>query len=140
MKHIFSVIAILAILLMSNISCTHNNGDIGPLFGNWKVTTIEINDKIDHAYQGNLFFEFQNDVTGMKVVYDNHNVAESYGQWKLTDKKLLIIYDDKILPPLLESHMCQGTNICEVITLTNKNFKFRLVTPHDTYTYTCVKW
>ena len=49
---------IIAAVVMTAISgsCTHNNGDIGPWFGEWKLTSIEIDGSPDAAYKANTFW------------------------------------------------------------------------------------
>lgn len=140
MKHIFHIITFISIILIGGASCTHNNGDIGPLFGNWKVTSIEINGIPDASYKGNIFFAFQTDITNMKAIYDNHVYSERFGQWKIEGENLLLTYNDTWYPPLSESHMSVGTNICRIIQLTNKDMKLSMTNSEATYTYTLIKW
>ena len=123
------------IIVVSLLSCTHNNGDIGPLFGQWKLTTLLIDENPDKNYKGNIYFSFQNDVTNMKIINDNQNVYDTYGHWKQEGNKLLLIYDDPIFPPLLETYFNPGINICEIITLDNKELILKRVTEDKTYTY-----
>lgn len=140
MKRIFHIITFLSIILIGGSSCTHNNGDIGPLFGNWKITSIDINGVPDASYKGNIFFAFQNDVTNMKAIYDDHSYSECYGRWEIDGDNLILTYNDTRLYPLKESYLSVGTNICHIIQLTNKDMKLSMTNSEATYTYTLIKW
>ena len=67
-RYIFT--ALLAIAAMC--SCTHNNGDIGPLFGQWKITDIATTDAatgtVTHNATSGAFLSFQNDVVTLTQV------------------------------------------------------------------------
>lgn len=88
--------ALLAIAAMC--SCTHNNGDIGPLFGQWKITDIATTDAatgtVTHNATSGAFLSFQNDVVTLTQVYDGqHLSALSYGQWELNGNSLTLYFD-----------------------------------------------
>lgn len=88
--------ALLAIAALC--SCTHNNGDIGPLFGQWKITDIATTDAVTgtvtHNATSGAFLSFQNDVVTLTQVYDGqHQSALSYGQWELNGKSLTLYFD-----------------------------------------------
>ena len=88
--------ALLAIAAMC--SCTHNNGDIGPLFGQWKITDIATTDAVTgtvtHNATSGAFLSFQNDVVTLTQVYDGqHQSALSYGQWELNGNSLTLYFD-----------------------------------------------
>ena len=88
--------ALLAIAALC--SCTHNNGDIGPLFGQWKITDIATTDAVTgtvtHNTTSGAFLSFQNDVVTLTQVYDGqHQSALSYGQWELNGNSLTLYFD-----------------------------------------------
>lgn len=88
--------ALLAIAALC--SCTHNNGDIGPLFGQWKITDIATTDAVTgtvtHNATSGAFLSFQNDVVTLTQVYDGqHQSALSYGQWELNGNSLILYFD-----------------------------------------------
>ena len=88
--------ALLAIAALC--SCTHNNGDIGPLFGQWKITDIATTDAVTgtvtHNATSGAFLSFQNDVVTLTQVYDGqHQSALSYGQWELNGNSLTLYFD-----------------------------------------------
>ena len=93
-RYIFT--ALLAIAAMC--SCTHNNGDIGPLFGQWKITDIATTDAVTgtvtHNATSGAFLSFQNDVVTLTQVYDGqHQSALSYGKWELNGNSLTLYFD-----------------------------------------------
>lgn len=49
MKTLSRIILIITALISLN-ACTHNNGDIGHLFGTWRLNTITINGDVDSVY------------------------------------------------------------------------------------------
>ena len=70
-------------------SCTHNNGDIGPYFGTWKMLSVEIDGEVDAGYSGNVFWKFQNKVVCMlRVNEENHTTTECWGTWEENDNVL----------------------------------------------------
>ena len=88
--------ALLAIAALC--SCTHNNGDIGPLFGQWKITDIATTDAVTgtvtHNATSGAFLSFQNDVVTLTQVYDGqHQSALSYGKWELNGNSLTLYFD-----------------------------------------------
>ena len=88
--------ALLAIAAMC--SCTHNTGDIGPLFGQWKTTdiatTAAATGTVTHNATSGAFLSFQNDVVTLTQVYDGqHQSALSYGQWELNGNSLTLYFD-----------------------------------------------
>ena len=40
-------ILFVALCVLINVGCTHNNGNIGPLFGLWHVTSIKVDGTVD---------------------------------------------------------------------------------------------
>lgn len=84
----FKSLAVYAMLILSvNLfcCCTRNNGDIGPWFGSWQLTEIEIDGAKVSSYGENIFWAFQNDVFSMKYVYPNdpgHSVDDRWGTWE----------------------------------------------------------
>lgn len=86
----------------ASLGCTRNNGDIGPLFGQWHLTQIKIDDQTDTSYDGHLFWLFQNQVVEMLQMHpapDNH-VAVSYtGTWTRLDGYLVLNYSHSETDP-----------------------------------------
>lgn len=140
MRYISAYKILFLIIMTASLSCTHNNGDIGPIFGQWKLTSIFINDKEDQGYKENIFFAFQNDVTSMRIVRENQDVSETFGHWKLDGDILLLIYDDPDLEPLSETYFTEGVNTCEIITLSGKELILKREANGNIYIYRLKKW
>lgn len=140
MNHIPVYKILFLTIIVTLLSCTHNNGDIGPLFGQWKLTEILINDKPDQNYGGNIFFAFQNDVTNMRMVCEHNETIEKYGHWEQNGDILLLIYDDPNYLPLPETYFNTGVNTCEIITLNSKELILKRKSDNGTYTYKFKKW
>lgn len=118
-------------MLLTLASCTHNNGDIGPLFGQWKVTSIDIDEKPMEDYKGNLFFSFQNDVV---LVYG------TYGQWIQTGNSIDFIFSmEPIGYPNIPGFKF-GHNPYQIISLNKDYFNFTSTIEGKTYTYHLKKW
>ena len=79
----FSIFVILLTSLLA--ACTHNDGDIGPLFGSWQLESIEVDGTVDSSYTGNVFWGFQSSVIRMAVVNEHHEHVDYWGTWKLSE-------------------------------------------------------
>ena len=81
MKKINLFIAITTLALMA--SCTHNDGDIGPLFGTWHVESIEVDGTLDATYQGDLFVMFQSNMCDWRIVDEGaHTYVNAWASWQ----------------------------------------------------------
>lgn len=89
-----SRIIILIIMALSFNACTHNNGDIGSLFGTWKLQSISINGNTDTSYQNNILWKFQASVICMvRVNDDTHVKHESWGTWSYANDETQLTLD-----------------------------------------------
>lgn len=91
MKKYISILTLTATLLMM-ASCSHNNGDIGPWFGQWKLIEIKVDGVTDYSYNGNIFWSFQTHVFQMKeVIGDISPVSDTrWGTWEENGGELLL--------------------------------------------------
>ncbi len=76
-------IAWLALLFIAT-GCTQNNGDIGELYGFWRVT------EKDAPAEDQIIWAFQNDILEITVNLPHHEAIKSYGTYTCTDKDLRI--------------------------------------------------
>ena len=61
-------------------ACTHNDGDIGDLYGRWQLTEMRVADSI--ATPNDLFFSFQSSVIFVSVCnYDLHEAIDYAGNF-----------------------------------------------------------
>ncbi len=86
----FSIFVILLTSILAG--CTHNDGDIGPLFGSWQLESIEVDGTVDSSYPGNVFWGFQSSIIRMAVVNEHHEHVDYWGTWKLTNNILMFDY------------------------------------------------
>lgn len=86
MKNIIVLFILWMTILLS--ACTHNDGDIGPLFGQWKLVSIE---KSGQKYiYDNLFVSFQSAVIEFKTVTYPHDYDWICGEYEHIDNYLNI--------------------------------------------------
>lgn len=86
------------ILLVLLAACTHNNGDIGRIGGNWQLTSIdtdvpEFENLLDD--DGTYYWSFQNTTIEMYYVDKHHGVDRHFGNFRLTDNTLFLDYPDE---------------------------------------------
>ena len=80
-KLIYTLFALVALLPLAG--CTHNNGDIGPWFGQWRVENITVNGEKDAEYKGNLFFAFQSSVLRISTTNtQTHEMSTLFSNWE----------------------------------------------------------
>ncbi len=104
MKHKFtqliflSVFALICDFILAG--CTHNNGDIGSLFGTWKLKEIRIDNEKDTGYDGSVFWAFQSSTIRMTKIRPYHDRDEVYGSWRLEDNTLFLDFPDEQYAPI----------------------------------------
>lgn len=138
MRTIYRIFLAMAAVVLA-FGCTTNNGPHHPIYGMWKVTEIEIDGTPMENYNGNLFFQFQNDVVHMA------GLSYTYGMWKEHDdyKVIDMWFELKDQVPAPETHfISDGVNTCKVITLTSSRFVFDMTNSasESVYRYTMEKW
>lgn len=90
-----------ALILITLLSCTRNNGGDSRLYGCWKLQRISRAGVDDAAYQGNIFWKFQNQTIEMQQVNELHNSLQTFGNYRLADETLFLSFPDEVFPPLL---------------------------------------
>ena len=91
---------ILMLMIIPLCCCTHNNGDIGPLFGQWKIESVRCEGMPQPEYAGNAFLSFQNSVAQITITGDHNTSYRSYATWHIADNTLFIDFDDADFPPI----------------------------------------
>lgn len=114
MKHLNNIILLLTIIVLSlfTSNCTTNDGDIGPLFGKWKLVEIIDNNKVVGQYTGNIYWSFQNSTLGFTRVNNHNAYDESYCNWTTNDNTLIINFVDSIYRPFSEMGLTEP--VCEL--------------------------
>lgn len=142
MKAVSVKIYILAIVLALVSSCTRNNGDIGELFGIWRVTAIEVDGVNQNDYDGTLYFAFQSSVFSQKKMdEETHGHENQFATWKYQGKDIIIDFSDDRYTPISITGMQPGQNLVVVESISGKNMILSYVRPDDKkYVYYLVKW
>lgn len=120
--------------------CTHNNGDIGDLFGTWKLENITIDGAADEAYGNNIVWKFQSSIIEMQQVDDAlHESLNSYGTWSRPADgvmKLDFTHTDNSYPepgaahysPLPATHLPKAQVIAlDILELNGSKMKLRYI-------------
>lgn len=80
MKSLYKISIFLLFAILTS-SCLHNNGDIGNLFGKWKLISIETDDET--LVFDDIYVNFQNQVFSIQEIYsDNHMVTDIYSSYQ----------------------------------------------------------
>ncbi len=72
------------IFLVALSGCTHNNGDIGDLFGTWRldrIVTTADDGSVASEEVTDVFWAFQNRIIMMERVLPYHETTKRYGTW-----------------------------------------------------------
>lgn len=89
----------LFLLVMTLSACTHNDGDIGNIFGQWKLVAMTTDGVDNPDYKGNVFWSFQNTTIEIKEVNEPGEVYQSFGNFKEMDNTLFLDFADDKYPP-----------------------------------------
>ena len=137
-------ILIVAFVCLLAQSCTCNDGDIGPLWGTWRVTELEINNEKVEDYSGTLYFCFQASVYVQRYVYEEiHGKDEVTAAWDYEGDDLLIYFSgvNGSHKPLAITGMQIGENLVEVVKSSGDNMTLSYENPDGVvYTYYLKKW
>lgn len=149
MKKIF-LNGLFVCLLSALCGCTHNNGDIGPFFGMWKLSELTINGEVDPDYKGNVVWKFQASAVSMLRILEHHEAFECYGTWAVVDERVQMqfIYHDNSDPdgtwkyaPLPETYLPSGTFALEIVRLSSGRMHLAYLAPDgNVYEYKLEKW
>lgn len=153
MRKALHIIAILALTAIAG-SCTHNNGDIGPWFGEWKLTAIEIDGTPDAAYKENIFWAFQTSVIEMiqvdPVTANVSNYGQRWGTWSQDGNTLTLNFthhDDSAAEgsgkytPYPATHLPGGVSKLDIIKLSGSEIKLSYTAEDGkVYRYSLKKW
>ena len=85
---------LLTIFSLAFLPSCQNNGDIGPWYGMWKLTSLTINGEEDPAYDGNVFWKFQTGVVQMIRYYNNAGTCTGTWKEKSGTLELTYVYSD----------------------------------------------
>ena len=140
MKHVISLGIIVSFYLLTLSGC-QNNGDIGDLYGQWKIIRIECEGdaSLPGEYENNIFWSFQNQTICVTGVWEYYNSLD-YGNWRIEDNTFFYSFPDKeFAPPVILSLPREGK--LQIVKLTGSEF---ILTYHpdldSSITYYLKKW
>ncbi|MGM9833045.1 MAG: hypothetical protein ACI31A_05080 [Candidatus Limisoma sp.] len=137
-KLTYMLFALVAMLTLG--SCLHNNGDIGPWFGHWKVTRITIDGTDDPNYGGDLFFSFQSSVIRVSQSFPAENRSSSiYGNWQEQQGTMSVEFKEAFQSLLDYAHLDKQFVFNVVRRSGDKVLRYTAEDGKE-YTYYLTKW
>lgn len=134
-----TLISSLLLIFAALTSCMHNDGDIGNLFGTWKIDSITIDGEEDTKYDDNVFVQFQTEVVRLVEVQHNYDYVEYYGSWSRDGKNLLLdlhyTVDESVTAIPEATRFVKGEN--RVVIVSDKSQE--MIWTMDNITYHLVK-
>ncbi|MBO5029269.1 MAG: lipocalin-like domain-containing protein [Muribaculaceae bacterium] len=89
------LLPLIALVVLTLGGCTHNNGDIGPLFGNWKLVSVTGDTEGHEVPQGcSVDWNFQNSTIHMSMTLSGHRMDNRFGNYRLDDNTLFLDFPD----------------------------------------------
>lgn len=136
---LYNIILALAAII-SATGCTHNNGDIGPLFGSWVLDEMTVDSEVADLGEDHTFFQFQGGVIMVKRIDDRHSLLfYGVGSWERDGDVLALNFthsDDKTEPgegqysaPYWLLMTTNSVNRVEILSLDSKRMQLRYDTP-----------
>lgn len=130
MRKILIIISILAVFA----ACKTNNGDIGPLYGQWILDQLTLDGEPDSIVCSDFSFSFQNNILYIAHQTGHHEFTETFGTWSLDGDELTLnfthtadLYPEngiKFNPPA-ELHIpVRASTVMKVYKLTEKSLRF----------------
>ena len=136
------IIALSATLFIAiTASCTHNNGNIGYLFGKWKITSIVRGNTPVALPEGvDYYWNFQNTTVCMQTIGEYHQEQRDYGNFRHLDNTLYLDFSDERFAPPAALLLPRQSEL-QVLVLKRGDMTLTYYpTPDDPVTYTFVKW
>ena len=133
MKYLLRLL-ILSLLVPAISSCTHNDGDIGPLFGYWRLDEVTVNDVPENLYDNTgvelYAFAFQSNVMYIQTVKAHLDYDRAFGIWSLDGDRMTWHFnwtDDgnytNYTPPAALQLDPSGLTVMDVVKLTSSSLE-----------------
>ncbi len=113
--------------------CTHNNGDIGDLFGEWRLEELKADGVPQPLYDSETLlytWEFQSDIIFIQTILPHESYARAKGTWSRTDGMLMLDFDHHDIdgyiyytPPAPLHLVERGVTPLHLVTLDGKNLR-----------------
>lgn len=131
MRTLIKSLLTMMVLMASLNSCMQHNGYIGDLFGTWHLTSMTIDGTDDPAYQGNAFFQFQDEVVRIVIVRPHQDTDAVFGSWTRTDETLDLNFGHTANDPgpfkaPASLHLVDGPNPCHIVRLDSRHMELTL--------------
>lgn len=82
---------ILIILTAALATACQNNGDIGDLYGSWRLDSYTIDGNLQEGRPTQTVFSFQSTVVNVSLITDEYGGAwQRFGTWSETDSEFII--------------------------------------------------
>lgn len=131
-------------------SCVTNNGDIGPLYGQWILKQLTVDGTPDDIDCSDFAFSFQNNIVFITHQLGHQVYSETYGTWSVDGDKLTLNFthtadgyspnEVTFTPPYQLHILGQKITVMDMITLTDKQLVFGYTDSEGTtYKYTLKK-
>lgn len=139
-KRILSAFPALIFMVFLILTGCQNNGHIGKIYGQWKVTHIECeNTSLQEEYTGFMYWSFQNSTTCLTIT-DDYTIWQVYGNWRMEDGTLFMEFPDEEFAPPSYTGLTRENEL-QVLKFTSKEM---IVCLHPTLdssiTYYLKKW
>ena len=134
--------SLFVLILSLCVGCTHNNGDIGPFFGKWKMQRMTINGVDDASYKCNVFWSFQSSTIGFIRVVSDTRYNDTFGNWAVDDAytTMRLSFPDEIFPPFSELQLERESEL-EIVKIKGPEMILKFITKDsDEIVYYLEKW
>ncbi len=142
MKRLLYIILLLA-TAYTITGCMHNGGDIGHLFGQWRLEYIDSNQGTEPC--DTVFFSFQSDVFQVrKVIYNTYDYVGFIGQYEQDEEHIKFNFynhngsevttpeaTEKMLVDLASLHITTTSPLFKIIKLQRNE----MILEHESYQY-----
>ena len=148
LRYISGITALMFVLIMTRLTgCTHNNGDIGPWYGAWTLTSVQIDGNTDPDYKPcTIIWKFQSTVINMTEIGPVHEVKDYFGTWRQlsdTTLELNFTHSDNDSPsgtdlyvPAAATHLPAAVTVLQIKKFTSKHIVLTYTDPEGiVYTY-----
>lgn len=136
-------IALVFFLTVMTSACTRHNGDIGDLFGEWRLERLtadgveqQLYDSEDESAPILYTFAFQGNLIRINSIYQYYRVADCYGTWLIDEDilQLRFTYDDNLEgtdylynPPKALHLSPSGITRLDIVSLNGKNMQLSYI-------------
>ena len=112
----------LSLLIFMVVSCTHNGGPSGDLYGRWYLERIEAQNMEVPDQHGDLFWAFQKNVVQIQRENGFHSVSRIYGTFRRDDDFLFLDFPVEKDSPFPETGLGRE-NTLKILKMTGKKME-----------------